>query len=443
MRARSEVSSRRSLPKTHENAYFGQDRENRRVSTFYLSVGRFIPHGCAALASGLTDHSAAGSLAGYEWQLQLALRALFRMTEGGFVEVETSDDVAIYREPGLFSTAQTKHSFVSHTITENSPEFWKTLRVWLNHMSGQTTGHAERLRLCSTGNVVAGSTLDILASPPGARSVQQIEDLAARIDQVANARGNVDLAECYRQWSRAHADLQRQVLEKAEIEHGQAGLTASRAALSALIREKGFEVETIDLATRLVAGWFSMTVTERLRIAGCRVSVSELLDVLGEIRRVTPPFALASSYADASYGNPGEQNRPMPTYLRQLVLVEAEDELKDAATLMFMRATDERRSWSENIPIARVILKEYDANLHNKWMMTRAMLLSPAPGDEAEARRRGRRIHDACMDYHGALANTPALPHVAYGSYHILSNMRRLGWHPNWRDLTTGEEEQS
>ena len=123
------------------------------------------------------QYSAASSSLGYFYQCRYALlEALRRLPEGDpiYIGIETLDDVVFQTGGAAVEILQTKHHINAHaSLTNASPDLWKTLRIWIEGQSAGTIPLDAQFFLittavCSDGTAAAylrPSDRDELESP--------------------------------------------------------------------------------------------------------------------------------------------------------------------------------------------------------------------------------------------------------------------------------------
>ena len=98
-------------------------------------------------------HSAAGTAAGYHFQVQRALLDLLDATdENTAISIETLDDLTLSdgeRGPVL-TLEQLKHSIRPGSLTDTSRPWWDTLAVWMDLIGDSSLHGSEQLTLIST-----------------------------------------------------------------------------------------------------------------------------------------------------------------------------------------------------------------------------------------------------------------------------------------------------
>lgn len=120
------------------------------------------------------DHSAAGSAAGFEQQRQLALVLLcesYARDPSVKVRLEAVEDIDIVSDViSIDARVQVKHHLADHTLTDSTPELWRTLTVWMDLAGSLPSGALPRLHLATTSFAHPESAAAILA--PEGRDVE-------------------------------------------------------------------------------------------------------------------------------------------------------------------------------------------------------------------------------------------------------------------------------
>ena len=94
------------------------------------------------------SYDASASLLGYLYQCRAAL--LLALREGRRepdlkIYIERFDDVSFGAENDIYKRIQLKHSLsTSKSLSDRSPDLWKTLRIWSEGVSQETSTQARR-----------------------------------------------------------------------------------------------------------------------------------------------------------------------------------------------------------------------------------------------------------------------------------------------------------
>jgi hypothetical protein len=104
--------------------------------------------------------TAKGPAAGYIFQFEKALLMLSKLDKNDFISVENVDDIAVHKNGSVFITIQAKHSISSSgtTFQDTSYSLWRTLQIWIQKIEkGIFT--EETQFVCSTNKVIPKDSL--------------------------------------------------------------------------------------------------------------------------------------------------------------------------------------------------------------------------------------------------------------------------------------------
>jgi hypothetical protein len=102
--------------------------------------------------------SAAEQALGYLYQARYALWLLLNGPEDRELTIEGLDDIVFEDTGNPTELLQLKHHSKSASLTDSSPDLWKTLRIWCDHVAkGRIDLHRITLTLVTTGIAPDGS----------------------------------------------------------------------------------------------------------------------------------------------------------------------------------------------------------------------------------------------------------------------------------------------
>jgi hypothetical protein len=97
---------------------------------------------------------------GYLYQLRYALLEILRMPEETICYIERDDDVDFSDPEEGRILASLKHKTSGDTLTDLSPDFWKSVRIWLtDYLKDPDSTTPAKYFLITTGQVQTGSLL--------------------------------------------------------------------------------------------------------------------------------------------------------------------------------------------------------------------------------------------------------------------------------------------
>lgn len=385
-----------------------------------------------------SSFSAADTMLGYLYQVRCALLWTLRRLKIDaefLVGVETLDDVAFETIGGdPTELLQTKHHRRgTGSLTDASPDLWKTLRIWFEGAASKTIPRTARLCLVTTGiapDTSAASRLRI-----DGRDVSAAQQA---LDATAASSGSATNAPAYQAYLAALPAERTAILERVVV------LDASPAVddLDGELRQEvywaaGKEHHTAFLER--LEGWWFRCVLRQLgdaltnRIGSVEVE-AQMSDLREQFKQEALPidddlleFALDDSTRDAHASS---------MFVRQLELVRAGKRRIAAAVRDYYRAFEQRSRWLRDDLVVGMDLHKYERHLLEEWeLVFEAMRdeLGDAAAEDAKvtaaqsvlkwAERTSFPIRPQVLE-----------PFVCRGSLHMLSDELRIGWHPEFRD---------
>lgn len=379
-----------------------------------------------------TKHAAAGQALGYVYQVGCGLLELVRPgNEDHELRLETVDDVSWHDVAGdPLQTLQIKHhQGEDGTLTDASPDLWRTVSVWLDDPILLTPGGPE-LVLATTQTVQDGSALSLLGTDD--RRPLRAREL---LDQTATESRNKTTQTARSRWLDLSEPLRSGICDRVTViwEQGTADDLASRVRDAAsLALPPGRE----DIFVQMLLGWWWQVGVDMLRGARrgiSRVDVRLHFDSLREqFTSRNLPITVGHDMVPATVE--GDRNR---TFAKQLDWIDAGEQLLLLAVRDYYRAYAQMQDWVDNHLLDLAELAAYEQRLVDEWTMQyefmRAELGASATDDQMRAA--GMRLYRFVMNQSPALLR-PGLtdPFYARGTHHRLADQRTVGWHPEFRD---------
>ena len=379
--------------------------------------------------------SAAEQALGYFYQPRYALLQLLRMSEDTRCFIERDDDIDFTDAEEGRILASLKHKAPGDTLTDLSPDFWKSVRIWLTHYLRQDVSHAsDSYFLFTTGAVTVGSFLE--AFLPSTERDASIRQLA--IDVLAQT-GSKTIKK-----TKALLDT---------LPEGQWPDFFNRITIfDNLERIQDIPQLIINEKLRTVRPQFRRPVYERLEgwwfnqcielLAGRRTEalkgseVSEMLSFITEqFRDDNLPIDFEGAEPEGGV-NPETDDR---IFVKQLRAIGLKSDRLTRAILDYYRAFEQRGKWQrENVTLTGEIDK-YDDRLVDEWARLREIVFEELKEDSPEEilQQTGRKLlNQLSTSDHGNLRIRAGVTatYVTMGSYHMLANEEtpRVHWHPRF-----------
>ena len=117
------------------------------------------------------------------------------------------------------------------------------------------------------------------------------------------------------------------------------------------------------------------------------------------------------------------------------------DLILKSATRDFLNASAQRSRWSRNEPYLAVKLEEYDQILQESWL-TRFEFMKDGLincNKESSKIKAGKKLYKETMEKMIPIDNQYR-PFIMKGSYHMLANDLKIGWHVDYEKLIGKEK---
>jgi len=378
--------------------------------------------------------SAAASATGYLFQFRYALLdALRRMRqEVDFkVCIETLDDVVFEQQGEAPELLQTKHQINRLAdLTDASVDLWKTLRIWGEGIAAGSIRPDSRFMLITTATAAAGSAASFLR-PGDSRCVSTA---VGRLRSTVATSSNQKNKDAYASFRAFTPKQQAQLLESIYVVDAVPNIIS----LDTELRKEVFH--TVDrqflnaFLDRLEGWWIRRVIQHLVTKPVIPILTAELLDEMNnlrdQLRKDNLPIddAIEQMKVDAT----GYHDR---VFVHQLHLIQINNERIVRAIQDYYRAFGQRSKWVREELIGVGDLERYENRLKDAWE-GRFLAMRDELGQtaaEEEQKRQAQQLFKWIET--GDLPRIRPLCEsgfVARGSYQILSDHLKVGWHPEF-----------
>jgi hypothetical protein len=385
---------------------------------------------------GMSQYSAVDASLGYLYQVRLALLwALRRLkTDPDFlVGVETLDDVTFETAGGdPTDLLQTKHHKTgTGSLSDNSPDLWKTLRIWFEgHASGMIP-KAANLYLVTTGIAPDGAAASRL------RAFQRDVDAAQlALNAVAYSSSNQKLSDAFQAYRAASLMEQTAILNKVVILDAAPSIVDIENELRQEVHWAADRKHHSAFLERLEGWWFRRVLQQLTDATAERIGSVELEDRMSDLREQFKQEALPidDDLLDFTLDDATRIAHENFTFVRQLDLIKANKRRIVAAIRDYFRAFEQRSRWLRDELAIKLELDKYDKRLIEEWELVFEAMRDEL-GDDAteEAKEKAARTVLTWAE-RTTIPIRPNVtePFVSRGSFHMLSEEQQIGWHPEF-----------
>lgn len=378
--------------------------------------------------------SAADSALGYLFQCRYALLDSLRRWRQGddfLVSIETLDDVVFEPKGQAVELLQTKHHLNRQAaLTDASPDLWKTIRIWCEGtLSGSISGDAV-FYLLTTSTASENSAASRLR-----RESRDVDDAFRKLIATAQTSRSQENASAYTTFLRNQSKL-RLLFDRVFILDSADLITDVGRSIRHEIRPAVSKAFLESFAEHLEGWWFARVINQMAKATPGPILSEELEDQIHELREQFTEDSL-----------PIEENLRIldedltshidKRFVTQLKLINITNPRIFIAIRNYLRAFEQRSRWIREDLLLVGELDRYEKRLIEEWQIFFEQMREDLGGKAAEEQK--VEAARALYKWVESTANIPIRPRcsepfVTRGSFHILADDLKVGWHPDFVD---------
>jgi hypothetical protein len=381
--------------------------------------------------------SAGEQALGYLYQFRYALFQTLRLPENTVCFIEKDDDIDFSDPEEGRILASLKHKAPGDALTDLSPDFWKSVRIWLDYyLKNDISTDPVLFFLFTTGQVVVGSLLEVFLS-----NGEKNDELPNRIRNVLAGSDSKLIKKTKDLLAELPEDKWADFFRRITIFDSQERIQD----IPKLIMNERFrpirEQFRVPVYERL-EGWWNNACIDLL--TGKRVEPMRGFEVSEKLSAIAEQFRDDNLPIDFEHAEPKDGVSPETDdryFVRQLRAIGLKSERIRRAILDYYRAFQQRNSWLREIADLSGELETYDDRLVDEWARLREIVFEELKDDSPEEllQTTGRElINRLTTTDHSNLRIRPQVSatFVTMGSYHMLANDEepRVHWHPRFEE---------
>jgi hypothetical protein len=399
------------------------------------------------MSASPSPFDASASALGYLYQCRYAL--LLALQKGDDLDlgisVEKLDDVAFHEPPSSPNVARELLQFKHHvgrqgTLGDSSPDIWKSLNIWAEAAQAKRID-LNRVTLCLVTTSLANERNAVrqLRPDPASRKPHDV------LDRLMNAGARSKNAVVVDAFARLASltDTERRVLIKAVVLlDGASSAIDLDGALTAAVRYAADPRHREALVQRLEGWWLQRLVRHLGEPAPAVIPVSliqrQVYEIGGQFRRECLPDDLSGTVLPGDAVPDGDDR----IFVRQLGLIGLSETRLRYAQADHYRAFTQRSRWVKDQLMDLDEATTYEARLIEGWKERFAIMRESVPpeGDGPTRARHGHRFYDWIVSEAPTKGSFWVRPdfqaeYMTKGSYHMLADLLRVGWHPDYEGL--------
>jgi hypothetical protein len=383
-----------------------------------------------------TDFSAADATLGYLFQCRLALLTVLRRVRTGdefFIFVETLDDIVIEEQGKPPSLFQVKHHMRhAANLTDGSPDLWKTLRIWCEGTTKGSIPPLASLYLLTTSASSDSSAASYLCVSGKHRDPLRAADLLRNTALTSTNQANEPGYTAFRTMTKGS---QEQLLSRVFVVDASPNVVELEAELQEEVRWATNPGHVVPFLHRLEGWWLQRVVHQLAGMTSAPLLSDEVESEMDDLREQFKQDALpidedilALEIDDSVYQD--------AVFVRQLQLIDIGARRILWAVREYLRAFEQRSRWVREDLLLVGELDKYERRLVEEWEIVFERMRDEIGTNQAEEAKKkvARDIYKWAEERIIPIRRNVTEPFVTRGSYHMLSNDLRVGWHPEFLD---------
>lgn len=381
--------------------------------------------------------SAAEQALGYIYQLRYALLQTLRLPEETVCLIENDDDIDFSDPEEGRILASLKHKAPGDALTDLSPDFWKSVRIWLDYYrNNDIFTELVTFFLCTTGQVVIGSFLETFLP-----NATDDKDLVAKVSEVLEKSNSKTIQKTKSLLYQLPREKWADFFSRIVIFDCQERI---EDIPSLIINERFRPIRPqfrIPVYERLEGWWVNVCISLLNGDRDVSIRGFEVSEKLGSIAEQFRDDSLPIDFENAE---PEEGVHPESDdryFVKQLKIIGLKSDRIRRAILDYYRAFQQRNSWMREMADLSGELEAYDERLVDEWARLREIVFEELGNDSPEEllQQTGRELFNKLST--ADLSNLRIRPQVtatfvSLGSYHMLANEEspRVYWHPRFEE---------
>lgn len=373
---------------------------------------------------------------GYMYQCRYALLESLerlRKSEEFTVSIETLDDVVFEPEGEPAELIQTKHHIKqAANLTDASPDLWKTIRIWCEGIANNTIPNDSLFFLITTELAAEGSAAFYLKTG----KPQDVDRALERLASTAASSTNRDLQSAFTAFKELNYEQRKQLFQNVILVDRAPTIMDLDAALKQAVF--GFaDKQFLNSFLQRIEGWWYRRLMKHLAYERNQPIISEELEA--EASRLREQFKLDSLPIDddimsASVDASGYEDK---VFVQQLRIIEIGNPRIIYAIRNYFKAFEQRSRWMREDLLHVGELDRYEDELVEEWEILFEQMRDELGDDATEkAKKKAAKALYKWVETgsHILIRQGVTKPAISRGSYQMLSNRRKVGWHPDFAE---------
>jgi hypothetical protein len=363
------------------------------------------------------------------------LESLQRLRKGQdfIVAIETLDDVVFEQEGKAPELLQTKHHVnTAADLTDGSIDLWKTLRIWCEGIQAKDVQTGTLYFLVTTAKAADGNAAHYLKPGENRNPDTAIE----RLNSTAYSSTNQTNATAYQAYRGLTDDQRKELLRNTFVVDGAPHIIDLNPELKEV--SYGFAPSKFlnSFLQRLEGWWFRRAIQHLIDKNATPILSAELDSETASLREQFKEESLPIDHdiMSASVDASGYQDR---LFVHQLRIIEVGNTRIFHAIRNFYRAYEQRSRWMREDLLYIGELDQYEDRLVEEWDILFQQMrdeLGEQASEDAKKAAAQTLYKWVETGSHRGIRMGVTEPSIPRGTYQLLSDAQRVGWHLDFKE---------
>lgn len=385
--------------------------------------------------------NAAGQLFGYSLQFPRALLRLLQADIGSKIGIEVCGDVAIFFPEGIILTEEDKSSLSRNALADTSINLWKTFYNWINAINDkELNAKTDRFILYTNHTVPDDAIAKKLSNAHSQEEIDAaIQSAQEKLKKISEDKG---LFKLKKNVLESNLNVFKEIIPQFELVVDNKADDVYDSIRNELLKKLVSE-NHIEYLLEALTGWVQKTINQL--IAEKKQAIISFSDFYQQFqylftqiksKQTLIDFALSKMPATQELT---EKANKRPIYVRQLEVIKSSQDEVIRAVSDYFKADANRQQWIEKGLVNEPSMQDFEDRLLSYYDNSRQRILLTTAQEPEE--KQGKLILLDCQQRQELIADMNPPDRTVQGSYHVLSDELRIGWHPRWKIIFTQNRE--
>lgn len=369
------------------------------------------------------DHSAIPAYLGYLYQNRMALHMSFSIPEDSLIYIERGDDIE-FQHSNSEEFIQLKHKKPDEVLTDSTPDFWKSVIIWLKLFDKKKSSH---YFLYTTSKFKDDAILKKLCNP----KIEIFNDVDLKkileIINTSTARKIIEVKELIEKFKLDSSDLILFFNRITIIEDQERVNEIKDKIININLRSAIFEHR--ENVFNELEGWWLDKVIEMMMNNSCIV-VKEISVKTNEILQKYFPTNLPSPHEfleDIDYSSFLNGNY---LFVKKGEAIKLKKSQLKWCILDYLKTSNDRQYWLEQTLITWDEIQKYEKRLLLELNRQKDKIYDVDDTlTEEERIEIGRKLFEWVQDFNLNIRPHSQASHICKGTYYIISDDSRRNFH--------------